>query len=116
MTSELRELVTVPIASACSMTTTSRPDKASALATASPTTPAPATTQSIACMGPPPEFGAGKKTLAPPDPDASYAEIARQRNDTRRRPVGKAAKPVRLADRLCRIERGHTQGFGKVEP
>src|SRR3546814_60755 len=47
MTSELRELVPVPIASAASTISTSRPDRASSRATASPTTPAPRTIQSI---------------------------------------------------------------------
>src|SRR5262245_32672548 len=46
MTSELRELVCVPIASSASRTRTSRPDTARARATASPTTPAPITTAS----------------------------------------------------------------------
>src|SRR5215210_3800932 len=46
MTSELRELVCVPIASSASRTTTSRPPMASARAIASPTTPAPMTTAS----------------------------------------------------------------------
>src|SRR5678816_2250843 len=46
MTSELRELVCVPIASSASRITTSRPDRASARATARPTTPAPITTAS----------------------------------------------------------------------
>src|SRR4030095_3028438 len=46
MTSELRELVWVPMASSASRITTSRPDTASARATASPTTPARITTAS----------------------------------------------------------------------
>src|SRR5262245_53039195 len=46
MTSELRELVCVPMASSASRITTSRPDRARARATASPTTPAPITTAS----------------------------------------------------------------------
>src|SRR5688572_30443768 len=46
MTSELRELVWVPIASSASRITTSRPAIASARATARPTTPAPTTTAS----------------------------------------------------------------------
>src|SRR5690242_13487121 len=46
MTSLLRELVSVPIASVASSTITSRPCSASARATARPTTPAPMTTQS----------------------------------------------------------------------
>src|ERR1044071_8565606 len=46
MTSELRELVCVPMASSASRTTTSRPDRASERATARPTTPAPITTAS----------------------------------------------------------------------
>src|SRR6188472_2937499 len=46
MTSELRELVCVPIASSASRTSTSRPDMARARATARPTTPAPITTAS----------------------------------------------------------------------
>src|SRR6185295_17720894 len=46
MTSELRELVWVPIASSLSRITTSRPARASARATARPTTPAPITTAS----------------------------------------------------------------------
>src|SRR5690606_19084314 len=47
ITSELRELVPVPIASAASTTRTSRPAMLSSRATARPTTPAPRTTQSI---------------------------------------------------------------------
>src|SRR5262245_50935826 len=46
ITSELRELVCVPIASSASTITTSRPSRASARATARPTTPAPITTAS----------------------------------------------------------------------
>src|SRR5438067_9584569 len=46
MTSELRELVCVPIASSASRITTSRPARASARATARPTTPPPTTTAS----------------------------------------------------------------------
>src|SRR4030095_4399980 len=46
MTSELRELVCVPIASSASRMTTSRPDWARARATARPTTPPPTTTAS----------------------------------------------------------------------
>src|SRR5687768_12320797 len=46
ITSELRELVWVPIASSASRTTTSRPAMARARATARPTTPAPITTAS----------------------------------------------------------------------
>jgi len=44
MTPELRLLVAAPIAASRSTTITSRPARASALATASPTTPAPITT------------------------------------------------------------------------
>src|ERR1041385_4060466 len=46
ITSEFRELVCVPIASSPSRITTSRPARASARATASPTTPAPTTAAS----------------------------------------------------------------------
>src|SRR5262245_39675481 len=46
ITSELRELVWVPIASSASRITTSRPLSARARATARPTTPAPMTTAS----------------------------------------------------------------------
>src|SRR6185503_21201973 len=46
ITSELRELVCVPIASSASRITTSRPAWASARATARPTTPPPTTTAS----------------------------------------------------------------------
>src|SRR3954468_4309546 len=46
MTSELREEAPVPMPSAASSTQPSRPDSASARATASPTTPAPMTTHS----------------------------------------------------------------------
>src|SRR6185437_554136 len=47
MTSLLRELVPVPMASSASSTRVSRPRSASARAIARPTTPAPMTTQSI---------------------------------------------------------------------
>ncbi|KAG1310508.1 hypothetical protein G6F63_016369 [Rhizopus arrhizus] len=50
MTSELRELVPVPMASVASATSTSRPDWASARAIARPTTPAPMTTQSTSTL------------------------------------------------------------------
>src|SRR6185369_16088730 len=50
ITSELRELVCVPIASSASRITTSRPASASARATARPTTPAPITTHSTLSM------------------------------------------------------------------
>src|SRR5258706_11922332 len=46
MTSELRELVWVPMADSASRITTSRPASARARATARPTTPAPTTTAS----------------------------------------------------------------------
>src|SRR5512138_2917570 len=46
ITSELRELVCVPMASSASRITTSRPARARARATARPTTPAPITTAS----------------------------------------------------------------------
>jgi len=89
---ELRELVAVPIASACSTTTTSRPDTASALATASPTTPAPATTQSIVCMASLSVWSDSLEHFGAADPDASYAKIVRQRNDIRRRAIGPKCK------------------------
>src|SRR6266568_2388724 len=55
MTSELRELVCVPMASSPSRITTSRPARASARATARPTTPAPMTTaSSFSTQQPPP--------------------------------------------------------------
>src|SRR5687768_3797108 len=50
MTSELRELVWVPIASSASRITTSRPAMARARATARPTAPAPITTASSLSM------------------------------------------------------------------
>src|SRR5690606_8515136 len=50
MTSELRELVPVPMASVASATRTSRPDRARARATARPTTPAPTTMQSMSVL------------------------------------------------------------------
>src|SRR5258708_37822254 len=50
MPSLLRELVPVPMASAASSTMPSLPCNASALATASPTTPAPTTTQSTCSL------------------------------------------------------------------
>lgn len=51
MTSLLRELVPVPNVEADSTTRTSLPFKASSLATAIPTTPAPITTQSTTSVG-----------------------------------------------------------------
>src|SRR6185295_18842046 len=50
ITSELRELVCVPIASSASKMTTSRPAMASSRAMARPTTPAPTTTASTLSM------------------------------------------------------------------
>src|SRR6266850_1776418 len=50
ITSELRELVCVPIASSASRMMTSRPAIASSRATARPTTPAPTTTASTLSM------------------------------------------------------------------
>src|SRR5437870_3306543 len=50
ITSELRELVCVPIASSASRMITSRPASASSRATARPTTPAPTTTASTLSM------------------------------------------------------------------
>src|SRR4051812_32362782 len=52
MTSLLRELVCVPIATSDSRTITSRPASASARAHASPTTPAPMTTESTCSIVP----------------------------------------------------------------
>src|SRR6185436_7906533 len=54
ITSELRELVCVPIASSASRITTSRPAIASSRATARPTIPAPITTASTRSTGQPP--------------------------------------------------------------
>src|SRR5574338_638239 len=56
MTSELRELVWVPNAASASRMTTSRPASASRRATASPTTPAPITAQSILSVMGRPDF------------------------------------------------------------
>src|SRR2546422_267760 len=54
ITSELRELVCVPIASSASRMITSRPASASSRAIASPTTPAPTTTASTLSTREPP--------------------------------------------------------------
>src|SRR5215475_13135462 len=53
MTSELRDEVSVPIVPAASRMITSRPASASSRATASPITPAPATTHSTFSIPPP---------------------------------------------------------------
>src|SRR6059058_2752090 len=74
ITSELRELVWVPMASSVSRITTSRPASASSRATARPTMPAPITTASTRSTGEPPFE----------DPGAD----ARQRRDARHRPGG----------------------------
>src|SRR5262245_788646 len=65
ITSLLRELVSEPISSCCSNTTTSWPTSASARATASPTTPAPTTTVSISGGIRPPGKGSGPASLTP---------------------------------------------------
>src|SRR3954465_12105894 len=62
MTSEFRELVCVPMASSASRTTTSRPDRARARATARPTTPAPRTTASTFSMRGRIVFAAGRNS------------------------------------------------------
>src|SRR3954454_13815745 len=54
ITSELRELVWVPMASSASRITTSRPATANSRATARPTMPAPITTASTRSTGKPP--------------------------------------------------------------
>src|SRR3954470_15450899 len=71
ITSELRELVWVPIASSASRITTSRAASASSRATASPTMPAPTTTTSTRSTGEPP--------LEDPGPDAGDRRDARHR-------------------------------------
>ena len=62
ITSELRELVWLPISPSASSTTTSRPARASARATASPTTPAPTTMQSTRSI---PSFLAASASAPP---------------------------------------------------
>src|SRR4051812_25137788 len=74
ITSELRELVCVPIASSASRITTSRPARARARAMARPTTPAPMTTASTRSMGEP--------------PFEEECRDAGERGDARHRPCG----------------------------
>src|SRR3954464_9725178 len=93
ITSELRELVWVPMASSASRMTTSRPATASSRATARPTMPAPITTASTRSTGKPPFE----------DPGAD----ARKRGDARHRPGGAAEK---LAE-----ERAQDRGEGEAD-
>src|SRR6476469_8665814 len=82
MTSELRELVCLPIASSASRITTSRPAVAKARVTARPTTPAPITTASTRSMeeGALDEEGAetsGRRSQWVAAAGQSHGEIAR---------------------------------------
>src|SRR3954470_3711784 len=93
ITSELRELVWVPMASSASRITTSRPARASSRATARPTMPAPITIASTRSTGKPPFE----------DPGAD----ARKRGDARHRPGGAVEK---LAE-----ERAQDRGEGEAD-
>src|SRR5205823_2196858 len=92
ITSELRELVCVPIASSASRITTSRPAMASSRATARPTTPAPTTTASTLSMGEQPledECGdAGQRGDARHRTRRAIEELAQERAE--RSAAGKA--------------------------
>src|SRR2546421_346387 len=75
MTSELRELVCVPIASSASRMMTSRPAIASSRAIASPTTPAPTTTASTLSMA----LSSGEQPLEGEGGDAGERRGGRHR-------------------------------------
>src|SRR6185369_12820681 len=101
MTSELRELVCVPIASSASTITTSRPASASARATARPTTPAPMTTASTLST-----------QQAPLDEEGARAA---QRGDARHRPrAAVEERAERGADRRAHgeLRRADERGGG----
>src|SRR5512147_1919580 len=88
MTSELRELVTVPNVSAASRTSTSRPASASSRATASPTAPAPMTAQSQVSSIPPSPFSLFARRVAcpehpPPRNESRASDRWRRRVDNR---------------------------------
>src|SRR6185295_17838153 len=93
MTSELRELVWVPIASSASSTTTSCPASASSRATARPTTPAPTTSAS--------------SRSTPPEPFADDRAEAGERRDARHR--------ARAAVESRGEERAHAGGYGEAD-
>src|SRR5688572_11901189 len=85
MTSELRELVCVPMASSASSTTTSRPAMARARATARPTTPPPMTTASSFSTRHPPfeqkRAEPGERGGAGDRPRAAVEQSAEERAD-----------------------------------
>src|SRR4051812_451094 len=87
ITSELRELVWLPMASSASRITTSRPASASSRATARPTTPAPITTASTRSTGEPPfeepRAHAGERGDACHRPGRAVEERAEQRAQDR---------------------------------
>src|SRR5256885_1332986 len=87
ITSELRELVCVPIASSASRMITSRPAIASSRATARPTMPAPITTASTRSTGEPPfeyqRADAGERGHARHGTRSAVEERAEQRAEER---------------------------------
>src|SRR5512138_722692 len=95
ITSELRELVCVPIASSLSRITTSRPASASSRATARPTTPAPTTTASSLSKREPPferkRADAGERGGARHGAPRAVEDRAEQRAQRRAREIGRGA-------------------------
>src|SRR5436190_22352548 len=87
ITSELRELVCVPMASSASRITTSRPAIASSRAMARPTMPAPMTTASSRSTGEPPfeypSADAGQRGDARHRPRGAVEELAEQHAEQR---------------------------------
>src|SRR5438477_9735560 len=116
ITSELRELVWVPIASSASRITTSRPARASSRATARPTTPAPITTAS--------SFSTAQEDLEHGCADAGDGCCGGHRarravegggeEGADQRAGGEADGPDQRGSRACRGREGCERGRGRV--
>src|SRR5258708_33777206 len=125
MTSELRELVWVPIASSASRITTSRPDTASARATARPTTPAPTTTASTRSTSRLTRHGAFEEECAEAGSGGQGCQGARRAVECGAQPGAdqRAASEADGADQrtgaaggLGESGKGRGQGLGESQP
>src|SRR5206468_4575477 len=114
ITSELRELVCVPIASSASRMITSRPAIASSRATARPTTPAPTTTASTLSTREPPferKGGeAGKRRGGGHRARGAIEKRAEQRAE--QRPGGEADRADERGRGACGLREGRERERG----
>src|SRR6185436_13729766 len=107
ITSELRELVCVPMAASLSRMTTSRPASARARATARPTTPAPMTTASSLSTSQHPFEGKGED--ARDGGDAGHGARSAVERDPEKRAEQRAGSKSDSTDQ----GRGGARGLGK---